>query len=617
MFKNKIMKILINISLGIIFCFGVTIAQAQNKTIFTPDLEILMVADFDWVYNDSGTGAGEDLSIWKPKTNYSGFYALGHNAFGGYGTPQGIMLMVKGRTPNAVKHPVDYLWKYNDSRTGGEVNVSIWEPVPPPGYKALGTVAVGHYGKPSLKEVVCIREDLVIGTTIGKRIWHDAGSGGEVNGGVWYINPPIRQSDKKAYLTSGSFICATSHSAPRVSDVAYALEVDMHTTKMNNKASKPTLTSTNEPPETTKEVLVSKSFLPCISVNDPSYINRPKKQISETPVYTLERWVFYKRQGFSHNKDYEDGILKAEFQVGMESGREKSMSTTFETSATLTAGVESGIYSASASVTMSYAVSHSQTVSTTRSNSQLFGNEYRVPAKGAAALYTLSYKFILKNGKGRQVNMWKMDSDNSTVFVTYDPSKNNSNVSNNNSNNYTAYLDENFSNNQNRWLISNETAYETNINNGQYSINNKQKTGYVCANVNKPIDMNKDFQITTQVQHIRGIMNNGYGIIYDFASHSSFKTFEVSADGHYRVLEKKGNSWNMLKAWDTNTSMPNSITATNILTIEKEGYTVNFYVNGNKVHSMPHQAFAGNELGLLVFGNQQVKVDYFKINYKK
>ena len=426
------MKNYIKIAFTMLLSFMVAGVSAQY-TIKTKDLEIKMVADYDWIYNDSGTGADRNLSIWRPKTT-SGFYRLGYYAHGSHGKPQAVSLLVKGRTNGALSHPKDYQWIYNDSGTGGDHDVTVWMPIAPPGYKALGMIA-SNGAKPALTEVVCVREDLVIGTSVGKFIWNDGGSGGDHDGSVWYINPPSIQDEKKAYMTSGSFIFNRAHGKPSVSDVAYGLEVKMLTEEMTSKPQKPRLTSTNEPPKVTSPVLISTSKLPCISVNDPSYVGRVQQQINETPIYTLERYAYYKRHGFSHNTDTEDGTMEAEFEVGMEHSREKSMEKTFETSTTLEAGVESGIYSASVSVTMSYAVSHSESVSTTRSKSKSFGNEYRVPAQGAAALYTLSYKFVLKNGRGRQVNAWEMDSDNSTYFVTYDPKRNNNNTTTTNNNN--------------------------------------------------------------------------------------------------------------------------------------------------------------------------------------
>jgi hypothetical protein len=418
------MKNLSRVFLAIVlFHFTVT-SYAQNKPIQTKDLEILMVADYDWVYNDGGTGAKENLDIWKPKTNLPGFYPLGYYAHGSYSKPQAVMLMVKGITSDAVRHPIDYIWRYNDSKTGGDMDVSIWEPIAPPGYKALGTVVVPHYGKPLLDAVVCVREDLVVATRVGSRIWHDAGSGGEVNGGIWRIQSPQRKNPKMTYLTSGSFICATSHNPPNVSDVAYALEVAMPTVEFPSFLTKPQLTGIKDKDAVmeTTPVLSSVSFVPCIAVNDSDYYGRTKQQIEETPIYKIERYVYYKRHGWSYNDNPKDGQdLNSDFEVGMEKSVEESMEQTFETSATIEGGIESGIYSASVSVSMSYAVSHSTTISTTRSQSKSFGTSSKVPPKSAGALYTVSYKFKLINGKGRLVEEWDMDSDNSHVFVIYTP----------------------------------------------------------------------------------------------------------------------------------------------------------------------------------------------------
>jgi vacuolar protein sorting-associated protein 13A/C len=53
--------------------------------------------------------------------------------------------------------PLEYtlIWRYN-----GERSVSMWMPVAPPGYAAMGAVVVGRPSVPSVDEYLCIRSDL-------------------------------------------------------------------------------------------------------------------------------------------------------------------------------------------------------------------------------------------------------------------------------------------------------------------------------------------------------------------------------------------------------------------------------------------------------------------------
>lgn len=47
------------------------------------------------------------------------------------------------------------IWRYN-----GRSPVTMWEPLPPPGYRAIGTILVPDAEQPGSNEVLCVREDL-------------------------------------------------------------------------------------------------------------------------------------------------------------------------------------------------------------------------------------------------------------------------------------------------------------------------------------------------------------------------------------------------------------------------------------------------------------------------
>ena len=404
-----------------ICCFSFGTVNAQGRTIKTDELEILLTADYVNVYSDFGTGANVDMSIWKPKP-VNGFHALGHIAQSGYGVPQSVTIMVRDiSNRGALRHPVDYKWFYNDAGTGGDQDCSMWIPIPPAGYTVLGSVAIRSYGKPSVNEVMCVRNDLTTIASVGKQIWNDAGSGGDVDLTLWRINPPSFPKDSKfAYLTSGSFVGHNSHAALRVSNAANAIRIKMPTTDRSVKPQRPQLTSMNKPEEKTQLILSSISYLPCISVNDPGYKNNAKGQVQATPVYTLERYDYYKLQDFNTSSSPNEGQMSFEIRTGMETTRETSMEKTFETSVTTEAGVEAGIYSASISVTMSYALSHSESISKSETKENASTKTFPVPAKGAGALYTLSHEYRLKRANGEVIDSWILNRSYSH-FTDYDP----------------------------------------------------------------------------------------------------------------------------------------------------------------------------------------------------
>ncbi|MEL7531649.1 MAG: Vps62-related protein [Bacteroidota bacterium] len=193
-------------------------ANAQIQSITTSALEIKVVSRFEAVYADNGTGADLDLSTWKPLVN-SGFYALGHYAKEGYGAPNAQMLSVRAIDPSAVRHPVDYRKVYGDHGTGGDQDGAFWEPIAPAGYVALGTVATRSYEKPSVKEVVCIRKDLVRRVSVGGQIWNDRGSGGDMDISLWNLG----MGDECNTLLSNSFFAFSQYYQPSEATTAFGI----------------------------------------------------------------------------------------------------------------------------------------------------------------------------------------------------------------------------------------------------------------------------------------------------------------------------------------------------------------------------------------------------------
>lgn len=197
-----------------------TIDTDNSNIIETTELSILCTDYYKMVYQSGGTNSNEPLSIWNPDGK-EGFKPLGHVAIAKWDTPEMPAAMVKAKTPDAVAYPLDYRQIWVDQGSGGNMDVSLWEPIAPEGYVALGTIAVASYEKPDLKAVVCVRKDLTVATKVGTSLWNDAGSGADRDCGLWSIDKGIGE-----VLPSGSFCGAASHAAPGSSAVTYVLKLD-------------------------------------------------------------------------------------------------------------------------------------------------------------------------------------------------------------------------------------------------------------------------------------------------------------------------------------------------------------------------------------------------------
>ncbi|NEO33294.1 MAG: Vps62-related protein [Symploca sp. SIO3C6] len=137
-------------------------------------------------------------------------------------------MVVKERISGALASPTDYTLIWNDAGSGASSDGSVWRPVCPPGYKALGDVVSGSHKKPSTDEVKCVRETALSAALPGGFIWNDAGSGANRDFSAWGIQRQAADSEY-TYLSRGLFYGAASHSRPTDAEVGVFWAVKIET----------------------------------------------------------------------------------------------------------------------------------------------------------------------------------------------------------------------------------------------------------------------------------------------------------------------------------------------------------------------------------------------------
>lgn len=185
------------------------IALALPAVTAAQDLEVKMITAYDPLWNDAGSGSERDGSFWRPMP-MDGWYRVGHHLKANYGAPGEPTMVVRPLAGDIIAYPVDFQMVWNDGGSGSNADGSVWRAVCPSGFHALGDVAQLGYGKPSLKEIVCINSSQLERAEIGSMLWNDGGSGGDIDFSGWSIKSPA------SYASSGLFIGNGSYAAPSV-----------------------------------------------------------------------------------------------------------------------------------------------------------------------------------------------------------------------------------------------------------------------------------------------------------------------------------------------------------------------------------------------------------------
>ncbi|TGO73734.1 hypothetical protein BELL_0336g00100 [Botrytis elliptica] len=153
-------------------------------------------------------------------------------------------------SPNlAVKRPTDFTRLWWESNDHSWHMGSVWRPIAPPGYVALGDLMVYSVSKPSLDYLWCLRADLVKPANYWPSdIWNDRGSGRSIDISVLAVVPEAMglNGNEKIPLFADTFIHSASYSPPNTG-LAFVPVLDLGNEFKEFDQSVPTFTKTSIP----------------------------------------------------------------------------------------------------------------------------------------------------------------------------------------------------------------------------------------------------------------------------------------------------------------------------------------------------------------------------------
>ena len=169
--------------------------------------DVLEVMEYEWRYDDKGSGALDDVSIWRPLAP-PGYVVLGDVAVAGHGPPSFAARVVRD-VPGTTVRPLGYERIWDDEGSFGANDVALWSPIPPLGYVCLGSVAVQLYdAEPSTELIRCLHRDLVVRGSMSL-LWNDQGSGAWEDAGLWACGVADAGG-----LPAGTFVSRRHHDDP-------------------------------------------------------------------------------------------------------------------------------------------------------------------------------------------------------------------------------------------------------------------------------------------------------------------------------------------------------------------------------------------------------------------
>jgi hypothetical protein len=418
----------------------------NHRIIETDELIITFLQTLEWRYCRH---VGKPWFYHPVETD--GFHPLGSHEGGEGGhwdfataTGKGGVMGVKakeGYDPNnpPLKHPVDYTAIIHLRNEPG-YKASIWTPIAPEGYVAMGVVVTkGTNIKPALTDVVCVREDLTVKGTISNLIvmasdtytttWPFTNTR---KWAAWNIEGPVADFHENAYLHPGTFVAVNSgnNSDPRTPaehPVMNVLKVKlpMLTEETPFEHYIPRLTGRQTPPDETSPILAREMLVPANIVRDPFYEGQDNKgkRIAESPFYRLERHVFWKKEHFINNNTNieQGGTYKILHGIEVSESEKMWKETGIEISAE--AGVSIKGVDAKVTSTISRSLGYETMTGISRLERTERSVDFRISPNKAGALYQQHNRFVLKrhseDGKSLSVvRTWEIP-ELSYVIIEY------------------------------------------------------------------------------------------------------------------------------------------------------------------------------------------------------
>lgn len=286
-----------------------TTADRPMQSITVDNLLINFTTEFQRIWTCTSSTA-KPCAFWRPTPApdlLPGYFPLGDLAISDDGNINGskiVAVVCEGlaasddaRQDKALSPPDDFEQVWSD--TGSTpVGGTLWLPLPPEGYVALGLVCSINHEKPSLNAVRCVREDLVTAASVGALIWDDRGSRTTPDFSAWSIDPPLAEAGEINFAP-GTFIGSNSHDAAATAVEVYSLRMRIPV-EINSGPGLPVLSNyaAPEPPEPAQPTQIAR--LPWFAVEDHG--RSAAQRLGESPFYYLHRTDRYVLIGSSHNQ---------------------------------------------------------------------------------------------------------------------------------------------------------------------------------------------------------------------------------------------------------------------------------------------------------------------------
>jgi hypothetical protein len=236
-------------------------------------------------------------------------------------------------------------------------------------------------------------------------------------------------------------------------------------------------------------------------------------------------------------------------------------------------------------------------------------NDQYVTSYGARVFYGDYVGFsVSRNQRVEFDNLNILEYDGGSGGTT--PVNNNSN---NNTGTQTEIFNDDFTDNKNNWKPTTAATFTTALSNGKFIVDVKDSTS-VTSTRTVYYKLDKDFTYSLSLMHTSGVMNYGFGLVFDYTDTKNYYGFQISGDGYYRFYNLRDNKASNLIAWTKSSALKTGNYAENTISLKRQGSTVYLYINGQYINSAAINTLTSQKIGFVVANPQRIEFDNMKLS---
>jgi hypothetical protein len=170
-------------------------------------------------------------------------------------------------------------------------------------------------------------------------------------------------------------------------------------------------------------------------------------------------------------------------------------------------------------------------------------------------------------------------------------------------------VNDDFNSNLMRWDEKSNDISEMKLEGGKYLISCKKESTAITSTIEVPHLQYSDYRISATLSKLKGIDDNGFGLVWGGKDENNELEFVISGNGQFKVMKWEGGIKTDLVPWTYSTAINKWDFSSNVLIIENKDKVLRYYINNEYVAATNDISQLGNRVGFVLNETMQVEVD--------